>query len=96
MGEYEATIMKLLDQMAENIKMDIVRKMETLPITEDGVNLDESGLRGGTTTWTYAVEEGALQFSKLGRMAKKFRGMLSGEDGILTKYYRKKLAKKKQ
>jgi len=90
LGEYESTVMGMCEQLSEKIKQDIIQKMEMLPITKDGVNLDDAGLRGGTTTLTYAVNEDILQFSRLSSVAKGIRNKLSGENGILTKYYRKK------
>jgi len=88
--EYARKVMKLWEQMSDDVKRDIIAKMESLPITKDGVNLDKAGLHGGTTTWAYAVDEGAMQFNRLQSIAKNIRGMLSGEDGILTNYYRRK------
>ena len=90
LDEYTRIVLSLCERASDKIKQDIVQKMETLPITKDGVSLDKAGLHGGTTTWTYAIDEGSLQFNKLHSIAKKINGMLSGEDGILTKYYRKK------
>jgi len=90
LDEYGRIFVKLCDQMLEKIKADIIHKMETLPITENGVDLDEAGLQGGTTTWSYAIDESASQFNKLRSGAKKFWDKFSGENGILTKYYRKK------
>jgi preprotein translocase subunit SecA len=52
--EYLRTVMKLWEQMSENVKHDIIQKMESLPITKNGIDLEEAGLHGGTATWTYA------------------------------------------
>jgi len=92
--EYTRIVINHIDQTMDNIKQDIIKKMETLPITKNGIDLDEAGLRGGTTTWTYAVDESLMQFSKGHAVMKKFRSKLSGEDGIITKYYRRKRDKR--
>lgn len=89
LDEYTRIVFNLCNQMSDNIKQEIITKMETLPITSDGINMEDAGLRGGTTTWTYAVDESSMQFSALHRVVKKAREKLSGEDGILTNYYRK-------
>jgi len=88
--EYLRIVMKLWEEMSDNVKNDIVQKMELLPITKDGVNMGEAGLSGGTTTWTYAVDESGAQFNKMQGLVKNIRSKFSGENGILTKYYRKK------
>ena len=90
LDEYTRIVINLCDQMSLNMKQDILQKLETLSITENGINLDEAGFNGGTTTWTYAIDESAAQFSELNSIVKNMRGKFSGEDGILTKYYRKK------
>jgi len=88
--EYLRIVMSLREQMSDNVKNDIVQKMETLPITKDGINLEDAGLSGGTTTWTYAINESGAQFNKMQNLVKNIRSKFSGENGILTKYYRKK------
>jgi len=89
-GEYARIVINLCSKMSENIKRDIVSKMETLPITSAGVDIDEAGLSGGTTTWTYVLSENVFQFSILRRVYNKHAERISGENGILTKYRRKK------
>jgi len=88
--EYARVVYDLCGKMSENIKQDIVSKMETLPITRTGLNMDEAGLSGGTTTWTYVVCENVFQFSILRRIYNKHADRFSGENGILTNHYRKK------
>ena len=93
MREYVSIVFELLAQMTEDTKADIIDKMETLPITKDGINLQESGLQGGTSTWTYAIDESVTQFGTVNSVVKDIRGMFSGEEGILTNYYRRKYGK---
>ena len=90
LDEYTHTVIKHSEQMLNSIKQDIIEKIETLPITKNGIDLHEAGLRGGTTTWTYAVDESLMQFSKIHAVVKNIKSKLSGENGILTRYYRKK------
>jgi len=89
--EYSRIVIDLWEQTSDNVKRDIISKMESLSISKDGINLDEAGLSSGTTTWTYAVDESAAQFGKLQSIAKGIRSKISGENGILTKYYRRKI-----
>jgi len=95
LDEYAHIAIKLNNQMLNNIKRDIIEKMETLPITKNGIDLDEARLNGGTTTWTYAIDENAMQFNKLQTITKNISNKLSGENGILTNYYRKKQSKQR-
>jgi len=90
LDEYVRIVFKLCDQMSDDIKQDIIKQMEILSITADGINMEEYGLRGGTTTWTYAVDENMGQFNSLSRKIKQAIEKFSGENGILTKYYRRK------
>ncbi len=90
LDEYNRIVIGLCDQMLDNIKRDITEQMKTLPITSRGVDMEKSGLSGGTTVWTYAVDESLTQFNVLHRVVKSTRERISGENGILTKYYRKK------
>jgi hypothetical protein len=39
------------------------------------------------------IDESAAQFNKLHSIVKNIRGIFSGENGILTMHYRKKLKK---
>jgi preprotein translocase subunit SecA len=90
LDEYNRIVIGLCDQMLDNIKRDITEQMKTLPITSRGVDMEKSGLSGGTTVRTYAVDESLTQFNVLHRVVKSTRERISGENGILTKYYRKK------
>jgi preprotein translocase subunit SecA len=90
LDEYNRIVIGLCDQMLDNIKRDITAQMITLPITSRGVDMENAGLSGGSATWTYAVDESLTQFNVLHRVVKSAREKFSGEDGILTKYYRKK------
>jgi len=65
--------------------------METLPISSAGIDMKEAGLKGGTTTWTYAINESIFQFTALRRAYNNIADRLTGENGVLTKCYRKKL-----
>jgi preprotein translocase subunit SecA len=91
--EYTRIVVTQSEQMLQNIKQSIIEKMQTLPITKNGINLSEAGLHGGTTTWTYAIDESATQFNSLHAVAKNIRSKWSGENGILTNYYRRKQKK---
>ena len=90
LDEYKRIVMRQSGHMLDDIKQAVVEKMETLPITKNGIDLEDAGLHGGATTWTYAVDESLMQFSKGHAVIKKFINKLSGEHGILTQHYRKK------
>ena len=93
-GEYARIVLDLCGKMSDNIKQDIISKIETLPITCEGIDMEGAGLSSGTTTWTYAINENVFQFSALRRVYDFYAGKLSGENGILTRYYRRKRDRK--
>ncbi|MDR0489982.1 MAG: accessory Sec system translocase SecA2 [Oscillospiraceae bacterium] len=89
-SEYARIVVDLCGKMSDNIKRDIISKMETLQITGAGIDMEEAGLNSGTTTWTYAISENVFQFSVWRHVYNSFADGYSGDNGIMTKYYRKK------
>ena len=80
----------LCGKMSDNIRQDIIYGMERLPITSDGIDMEDAGLKGGTTTWTYAINENIFQFSALRRVYDRIMDRFTGEDGLITKRYKRK------
>ena len=94
-AEYTQIVIHLCTEVSKEVRRNIISKMETLPITKDGIDMEGAGLQGGTTTWTYAINDDPLQFSAWNRLSRDIRERFSGNEGWLTKYYRRKLAKQK-
>lgn len=72
--EYHHTAINAYDEMMLDIEENVVHAMKTLPITKDGVDLDTELFHGGTTTWTYMVDERLYQFSRLPHLINKVKG----------------------
>ena len=89
-GVYARIVIELCSKMSDNVKHDIISKMETMPITSEGIDMEEAGLNSGTTTWTYAISENVFQFSVWRRAYDNITDRFNGDNGILTKHYRKK------
>ena len=83
-----AAVSGAADMLAQ-IRADVVKSMATLPITANGIDMAGAGLGGGTATWTYAVDESQGQFNRLASLTKGAREKMAGEDGFLTRWYRK-------
>jgi len=63
-------------QLEHKIDAMILQRFEFLPVTEKGVDLDEEGIRGPSSTWTYMITDnqfglwvGMLQGSNIGATA---------------------------
>ena len=47
-------------RMKQEVEASIARALATAEITRDGIELDEAGLRGPSSTWTYLIQENPL------------------------------------
>jgi len=89
LAEYYRAAIDSYHQMVSDIEADVLEGLRTLPITQDGIDMEKAGLGGGTTTWTYDIDDSANQFSALRAVARRVRESLTGEEGLLTRLYRK-------
>ena len=87
LDEYHRAAIAAYEDMMEMVRQDVVRGMCTLPITADGIDMEEAGFAGGTTTWTYAIDESAGQFNRLRALMVEKRNELLADDGALTQMY---------
>lgn len=65
LDEYHRFAISAYGEMWEDIQSDVVSYMQKCKITENGIDMDEEGLTGATTTWTYMINESASQFSRI-------------------------------
>lgn len=87
--EYYLAAVRSYEQMMVDIQNAVLNGMTTLPITKDGIDMDKAGLSSGTTTWTYDVDDRINQFSALREVVRKTQAKTTGENGVLTKMYKK-------
>lgn len=63
--EFSRSASRLFVFMAQEIRKDTAEALFRLPITPDGVDLQQAGLTTGSSAWTYALDDSAFQFSLL-------------------------------
>lgn len=86
--EYHRAAMSAYEEMVQDIRKDVLLGMDGFTITKDGIDMDKEGLAGGTSTWTYAIDESTDQFSQFRRLAKYVNDGLTGEHGLITLIYK--------
>ena len=74
--EFHKIVDQEFQQLEEKIDETILQTFKSLPVTEKGVDLDEEGIRGPSSTWTYVITDnqfglwvGMLQGSNIGATA---------------------------
>lgn len=87
LDEYHRAAIAAYEDMVEMVKQDVVHGMRTLHITAEGIDMEKEGFAGGTTTWTYAIDESAGQFNRLRALMVEKRDELLADDGALTNLY---------
>jgi Preprotein translocase subunit SecA (ATPase, RNA helicase) len=92
--EYHRIAIETFVQMIEAIKNDVLAMTKTAEITPDGIDMEKEGLLGGTTTWTYLIDESSDQFSRLpylvGAVSNQIRGAVFSISDSLKKLFRSK------
>ncbi|MGE0132731.1 MAG: accessory Sec system translocase SecA2 [Blastocatellales bacterium] len=58
--EFTKRVAEAFSKMRETIEERIVETFATAEMTESGIDLDQSGLRGPSSTWTYLINDRAL------------------------------------
>lgn len=90
--EYHRIAIETFVQMTEAIKTDVLAVMKTAEITPDGIDMEKEGLLGGTTTWTYLIDESSDQFSRLpylvGAVSNQIRGAVFSISDSFKKLFR--------
>jgi preprotein translocase subunit SecA len=93
LDEYQIFAVSAFDEMTADIKRDVVDYMRICKITENGIDMDEAGLSGATTTWTYMINESASQFSRIPHLVKSMSNTIKGTvftlQGLWAKLKRK-------
>jgi preprotein translocase subunit SecA len=74
--EFHKIVDQEFQQLEKKIDGTILQTFKSLPITEQGVNLDDAGIRGPSSTWTYVITDnqfglwvGMIQGSNIGATA---------------------------
>jgi len=97
--EFHKIVDQEFQQLEHKIEETILQTFESLPVTEKGIDLDEEGVRGPSSTWTYVITDnqfglwvGMLQGSNIGAtaVAAAAYGPLYILLGLLQRFYKKK------
>jgi preprotein translocase subunit SecA len=97
--EFHKIVDQEFQQLEQKIDETILQIFESLPVTEKGVDLDEEGIRGPSSTWTYVITDnqfglwvGMLQGSNIGAtaVAAAVYGPLYILLGLIQRFYKKK------
>jgi preprotein translocase subunit SecA len=80
--EFTKRISEAFMKLRQTIEDRIVETFATAKITEDGIDLDQAGLRAPSSTWTYLINDQAL--SDLQRMLSGFGGAAFAIGAVLT------------
>jgi preprotein translocase subunit SecA len=74
--EFHKIVDEEFQQLEQKIEDKILQTFQSLPITEKGVDLDDAGIRGPSSTWTYVITDnqfglwvGMIQGSNIGATA---------------------------
>ncbi len=65
LDEYHKMAVSAYEEVLKEIQTDVIRKLRTCRITEDGVDMEAAGLGNATTTWSYLIDESKSQFTRL-------------------------------
>lgn len=57
LDEFHSIVLELIRDMRMDIERETVGVLEKIPITAQGISLDEAGLRRPAATWTYLVND---------------------------------------
>lgn len=87
LDEYHRAATASCEEMLLEIKKSVVSGMQTLPVTKNGIDMEDAGLTGGSTTWSYSIDDSSNQFNRLRGMLKRAYIKATNETGILTKLY---------
>ncbi len=78
LDEYRIFTVSAFNEMMADIRSDVVEYMQKCTITENGIDMDEAGLSGATTTWTYMINESSGQFSRIPHLVKSMSNRIQG------------------
>ena len=96
--EFHKIVDQEFQQLEHKIDNTILQTFKSLPVTEKGIDLDEEGIRGPSSTWTYVITDnqfglwvGMLQGSNIGAtaVAAAAYGPLYILLGLLQRFYKK-------
>lgn len=71
--EYRRFALSAFAEMEESLIEDVIHDLVTLPLTAQGIDMEQAGLTAATTTWTYQLDDNADQFSRLPQLMRSLK-----------------------
>ena len=87
LDEYNRMSIANYEEMQSDVKASVLSKIQEVKITKDGINMQENGLTGNATTWTYLIDENTSQFSRLPELLKMFSNKVKKAKFSITKLF---------
>lgn len=78
LDEYRIFAASAFKEMMADIKRDVMEYMQKCAISDQGVDMEKTGLTGATTTWTYMINESSSQFSRIPHLVKSVSTTIQG------------------
>ena len=88
LDEFHRLAIEAFDEMLEQIDREILEKFQTIEIKESGIDLEQEGLTGPSSTWTYLISDSSDQFSSLPRLVKAATATMGRTFNKLNSTYR--------
>lgn len=90
LDEYQIFAVSAFHEMMADIRCSVVAYMQKCVITDSGIDMEEAGLSGATTTWTYMINESTSQFSRIPHLVKTMSNTIQGTvftvQGLMRKF----------
>ncbi|WP_312650071.1 preprotein translocase subunit SecA [Aminipila sp.] len=85
--EYHKSAVSAFSDMEDDIKNDVLSYMKSCTITAFGIDMEEAGLVGATSTCTYIIDESKTQFVRLPHLLTNLSNGMNGTLFSLSKLF---------
>ena len=90
LDEYHIGAIDTFKAISEKIECDVETTLERVTITETGIDMENEGLIGASSTWTYLINDSYDQFSRVPFLVKTFSTRITGLVFSFTNLFKKK------
>ena len=88
LNEFHRIAIEAFEQMLGQIHEEVIEIFYRVKITEKGLDLEEEGLQGPSSTWTYLISDSPDQFSNLPILVKGAKAAISKSTNKLWAIYK--------
>ena len=61
--EFQKLVIKIFDQLMQKLDSQLVQLFNTIQIDKNGINLEKSGLKEPSATWTYQINDNPFEYA---------------------------------